>query len=262
MNAPNLPDAGALLAGLLAGIGDGPSDNPAPAVHRCAGDCEAQVPTRGDYCAPCGVRLATELRTSMLAAAYESLPGGWDWARFGSQAYAVVAAKRLPGGPVRPLHDAAHAWRRQTGTMTLLGPSGAGKTAAAVAIAHRILDCARDRPLPAADLRFAAGLRFVPAIDIATARREHRLGQGDPPLLTMASKASLLILDELGYLETKHDLSAVQEVVDARYRGSLPTIYTSGQTWAGLAKVYGDATARRVCELGQLVELGEERRAG
>lgn len=249
------------LSKIVAAIGSGASDVQERPRATCTGGCGKPVAERGAWCEPCATQDRAERRRAWLRNAYASLPrdpdcpkgrqterGGWDWARYGDPIYEAIAAK------TPALHAAVKEWRRRSGSMALLGwVTGSGKTAAVVALAHRMLDAARDNPaIGGDDLWFAAGIRFVPAIDLATARKEHRLGAGEPPLLEAAVDARLLILDELGYLEARHDITAIQEVIDARYRAARPTIYTSGATKAQLAEVYGHATVRRI-ELGKLV---------
>lgn len=66
--------------------------------------------------------------------------------------------------------------------------------------------------------------------------------------------ATLLVLDEVGYLDTMRD-TAVSELIDVRYRAAdRRTIVTSGLTVAGLSERYGDAIARRILDLGRVVD--------
>ena len=179
----------------------------------------------------------------LLAPAIVSVPV-WPWARFEHAQFPVTTTHKA-------ILEAARSWRRINGSLALLGPTGAGKTASAVALAHRIIDACLARKRSDADMRFAVGLRFISAKDLAQARREHKLGAGDSPLEAMAIAATLLILDELGY-EPQID-TTISDVVDARYRAGLPIVVTSGLSEAELAVRYGDAVKRRLCERGRVV---------
>lgn len=219
---------------------------PQPIVHRCEGGCDAPVTRRLDYCSACATKNAAELRVAYLEPAYRSLPD-WPHARFGPE---LAKAVKSPA-----VLDAVDGWRRRQGGLVLLGPTGCGKTTAAVALAYRILDVARDRALPAAEMKFAAGMLFVSAKDLAVARRESKLGSM-PALERAARGASLLILDELGY-ETRLD-STIDDLADLRYREGLPTIATSGLTEAEFAARYGDAVKRRLFERSVVVSVHPE----
>ncbi len=227
------------IQGLMSAFG---APSTAPPVHRCEGGCLSIVAARGDCCAACEARQHVEHRSRLLADAEATLPR-WPWATF--------AEKRLRDTAERDIWNGAYAWKRAEGSMVLLGRTGAGKTACVVALARRIIETARGRRLPLVDMQFAIGLRFISAKDLAQARREHKLGAGESPLEAMANRATLLILDELGY-EPQID-STISDVVDARYRAGLPIIVTSGLTEVELAGRYGDAVKRRLCERGRVV---------
>jgi DNA replication protein DnaC len=212
---------------------------------RCVGGCDSVVAARGNYCQPCAESQAAQMRAMYLADASASLPA-WPWARFGAPDYERAVAK---SGAV--LAAAGKAWRRHNNNLVLLGPTGCGKTATVVAMAYRMVESAERATTSAKDLAFVAGLRFISAKDIATARREHKLGAGESPLEHSAQVATLLILDELGY-EPQTD-TAIPDIIDARYRAQLPIIVTCGLTEAELASRYGDATKRRLCQIGRVV---------
>ena len=226
---------------ILAAVGASATVAPQP---RC--ECHAPVKARGDFCADCERAMAAQLRTMFLERAVATIPRGWEWARFGVPEF---------NQRTRPtIRSASESWRRANGSLTLLGRTGSGKTASAIAIAHRILDAAHAKVLPRDAMAFAAGLRFVSAVDLAQARKRHKLGNDEPPLERAAKRATLLILDEVGFESL--DERTVTDVIEFRYRNGAhehPTIITSGLSEAELAARYGDAIKRKLCELGRVV---------
>lgn len=243
---------------------------PAPQnlVWRCAGGCGAEVQRRGHYCAPCAERDVGVLRAYKLRDAYESVARAGaavryaeslDWCRAGTTQYAestaraLAAARQLDDGGAAARIVAEAAWKRSVGNLVIVGPKRIGKTKTAIAIAHRVLDAARDGQLDAAGFKFATRLRFVSCLKLGRARAETKLG-GAPELVTLAERASLLILNEVGYEE---DVSAMRDLIDDRYedRGR-PTIITSGRTIEELADRYGANTIDRLVERrGMIIDL-------
>lgn len=218
------------------------ADPAAPTAFRCAGACDAIVAFRGSTCGPCSIRLAKEDRANLLRSAYASIPAEWPWARFGD---AFIAKVKTP-----TLVAAAKGWRREDGNLVLLGPTGSGKTACALAILHKILDYVRDNQCSAELIRFASKTAFVAATDLARARRESKLGD-ESPLEREAKTRKLLVLDEIGFEHQRE--TTIADVLDARYRLGLPTIITSGLDELRFATRYGEATKRRLCERGRVV---------
>jgi DNA replication protein DnaC len=127
-------------------------------------------------------------------------------------------------------------WRRDLGSIVIVGPTGFGKSRVLIAIGLRILDRAL-RGVSADDLRFAAGLRMVNGLALALAPSQHRLGDGEPPLLATAKGATLLLLDEIGF-ETH--LEVIRDVIFHRYDRGAPTIVASGRTAEELEGRYGN----------------------
>jgi len=111
----------------------------------------------------------------------------------------------------------------------LLGPTGAGKTSAALWAKARY-----------------PGL-WLHARELGAVERKHPLGEGDPPLLREASTAPTLYLDDLG-TEDPRDLGVIQHVIDRRYAAGLATYATTGLTRADLANYLGAAYVRRLIE--------------
>jgi hypothetical protein len=238
----------------------------------CAGGCNRQVAKRGGYCDDCAAIQQFKLRAFRLLDAHRSLPD-LPWCRIELPEYhAKVAlarsvAQRLPDatrGTALATIDKA-AWKRDTKALLLLGPTGIGKSKVALAIAHRVLDAALRPSMSADDVRFAAGVRWANGLDVAHAHAQHRLGGGEPEVIATAKRASLLVLDEIGYEDDRAGSIVVRDLIYARYDASRPTIATSGLTMRELVARYGAATVRRLQELGSVVDLHgaqQVRRAG
>lgn len=116
---------------------------------------------------------------------------------------------------------------RHTPCALLLGPTGCGKTSAA--------------------LWLKAGLpgEWFHARELAGCERRHALGDGEPPALTRACKARVLYIDDLGTEEAR-DLAVLQQVYERRYAAGLATVTTTGLTKNMLTERYGAATVRRM----------------
>lgn len=149
--------------------------------------------------------------------------------------------------------------------LLLLGPTGIGKSATAARIVRRLLQDEVDKAIataleqgrmtPIRDVgRIATWTR---ATDLSTARSQHALGEGEPPLLVAAREARLLVVDDAGW-ESQRD-TAVPEVLSERYDLGRPSIVTSGLTFEQLKERYSEAVVRRILEVGgvkgRLVQL-------
>jgi hypothetical protein len=139
-----------------------------------------------------------------------------------------------------PIIAAIGAWQWGDGNLMLLGDTGCGKTLGAAVLAKRLLtEVATDR-----DWRRARLLVFVDAAQLAIAREQHGLGQGEAPLVQRCLSTPLLFLDELGYLDK--DNGVIGQVIDARSKAGLPMIVMSGMQPRDLVGRYGSATARKL----------------
>lgn len=195
------------------------------------------------------------------------MDGALGWCRIGDPAYVAATSKaRAIAATLAEPHRAAALdlattarWSRKTGNLLILGPTGVGKTRILVAIGLRILDAAVEKG--DADLvDFAARIAWTTGLDLAEARSRHKLGGGEAPEIARAKKASLLLLDEIGFESRRLDPDAIQNVIYARYHAGLPTIVASGRTTAELEDPrtgYGAAALRRLWEpgRGRLVDL-------
>lgn len=227
-------------------------DNPdpaAPIVHRCR--CGEQVPTRADLCGDCMRKEIEDLCAAALRKARASLPS-MPHAHFGNPVLASMVAPEM--------YQAARTWSVRDGGLVLLGTTGMGKTTVAVAIARHRLDTAKT----AEQVRIAAGIRFMSALDLHRARTEHaRAGfsadrvNDDAPAIARAKTTSLLVLDEVGFEPAgrREEIGIVFDIAQARYNAGLPTIVTSGLSEADIAHRYGEATKRRLCERATVVSV-------
>ncbi|WP_437309944.1 ATP-binding protein [Sorangium sp. So ce388] len=236
-------------------------------VFRCAGGCNQQVSRRGEYCSPCAEEDRRRQRLSLLAEAYESVSrvgstagsaNSLAWCRVGAPEYAEAtqrardAAKRAASPEVALNLIERAGWNRKTGNVLLVGPKRIGKSKAAIACAHRILDIALRGGLDADAFRFARGIRVVSGLKLGRARRETRLGEL-AELERISQCATLLILDEVGFEE---DPAVIRDVIYDRCedRGR-PTFITSGRTIAELEERYGPPTIDRLEEQGVIIDL-------
>lgn len=243
------------------------AESPAPKLptQRCAGGCLATVPKRGAYCDVCAALDRQRQRARALGRAYESVGNaggrGADtplaWCRAEMEEYAAATRRALEAA--RKLQDPTLArivanaeWGRGLGSLVILGPTRIGKTKAAIAVAHRALDRALVGDLDRDGFVFAAGIRFVSGIELARARIESRNGAKDT-LLAEAVRASLLILDEVGYEEEQ---LAIRDLVYRRCEDRRKyMILTSGLTWRELDSRYGRAFCERLKETSRIIDL-------
>lgn len=133
-------------------------------------------------------------------------------------------------------------WRWGHGNLVLLGHTGCGKTLGAAVLARRLI---REAQAPR-EWHRARRLVFVDAAQLAIAREQHGLGQGEAPLVERCVRASVLFLDELGYLDK--DTGVVEQVIDARSKANRPIVVTSGMTPEELVERYGAAIGRKLME--------------
>lgn len=141
------------------------------------------------------------------------------------------------------LRESARAWRWDAGTRLWLGATGVGKSTAAAWLFRRLVY----QGVTGGGVAWesAARMEWFKATDLANARREHPLGQGEAPEVREAVSASLLFLDDLGW---ERDTAVVCDVLAVRYESGLPTIATSGKTRDELSAYYGAAVIRKLLQ--------------
>lgn len=233
-------------------------------VCRCGAELSSEDAVMCDPCA----RASAE-RAELEARAHRARA---HWARVEQLARrALMGAPdwdhaRIGGDVFRNLHPKMQAfgrrYSRSVGSVAIFGPSGCGKTTAVLAALRRLGDEAiaaerrRRSPDPSPELSWLAGAMWTSGHALAKARKQHRLGEGEAPLIVEAMEATLLTIDEVGYEPV---CEAFFEVVDARYTQRLPTIVTSGLTSAAFRERYGDACYRRLTDkgIGAVIEVEE-----
>lgn len=184
-----------------------------------------------------------------------SLPG-WDWARHDHPLF----VERVDSPKLRTL---AQRWTPTgRGPLLLLGESGIGKTATALAVVHRLISDGERAARAAGTTRCAAfevasRICWTTAPELIRVRRGHPLGRGECPEWRSTSQARLLVLDELG--QEQADPRWLLELLDARYASptqGLVTLSTSGLTREALEARYGFGAWRRLLEPGgHIVDL-------
>ncbi len=179
------------------------------------------------------------------------VPPGMQWARLGSDRFTEKVAKPSPR-----MAKFAERWGRHVGSLIIWGPTGMGKTAATVAVIHRLLEETKELSMPYKRVRWAYGIRYIKAADLVVARRNSRLG-GEADIIEQANEASLLVLDELGFEEPYNRIP--HDVLDKRYDGgnfrNKPTIVTTGRKYREFVARYGSSFVRRVSDRGHLINL-------
>ena len=109
-------------------------------------------------------------------------------------------------------------------TVTLVGRSECGKTSLAAAMLRELCRLAVDGSREARRLTF--GSIWGDALKLNNARRSHRLGDGDAPLVERCKSVGLLVLDDVGQ-ETAQGADEILDVLWRRHQEDLPTILTT-----------------------------------
>lgn len=131
------------------------------------------------------------------------------------------------------LQEAIDSWRGES--LLLLGPTGCGKTATAVALSRMAL-ARRTR------LTWFAGSALL------LSQRRHPLGQGEPPEYERAVMAELLVVDDPDWIRSRDADELFSLVCAERERHQRPLIVTSGATRSEFVERYGAAVVRRIVE--------------
>lgn len=149
-------------------------------------------------------------------------------------------------------------WGRSIGSVVVLGPLGIGKTPFLTALAHKVLDAARDGRVKHDSPAFAAiaGIRYVSGEELGKAERRHALGRDEAPMIAMAKRCSVLIMDEMGFGEDA-EVSAMKEIIRARYERAdcKPVLFGSGMTLDQLNTRFGPATMKCLWGRGRVIDL-------
>jgi DNA replication protein DnaC len=178
-------------------------------------------------------RMATERRR---VNTLQQIPSRYRWAAFDSDLLTNRIKAQTAIARAKASQDAL--------SVVLLGGAGSGKTSLACALLRAM-----------ASKRDVEG-RFETAFAIAKARQEHSLGEGEAPLIRDATKAKVLLLDEVGAELGRN--TAVQEVIHERHAHERQTVYTSGFSVDEIKSRYGDGIARRIFESAVVIRLGNQ----
>lgn len=143
--------------------------------------------------------------------------------------------------------------------VVFVGPPGVGKTVLTVCMLRELIKRAMDLNAPEAFVRKARDAVFMDSFTLNSTLARHPLGQGDPPLLTKALEASLLILDDLGG-ETGVRQDAIREVIHLRHRDCKPMWVTSFMSPKEAAEAYGGGIARRLFEEATVIKIAPHER--
>lgn len=193
---------------------------------------EQRTPEQCDHCD----RLA-RARANAEARLLAAVPRKYHWASFDAaelsmrvkDSNAIAKAKGLLEAPM----------------VTLTGNAGAGKTVLATCMLRWRMAERRSRH-PA----------FAFAADIATARQQAKLGEGEAAAVANALEADALVLDDLGQEADTLWSKALVEVIHHRHANELTTYVTTGLDPKAVASRYGDGCARRLFEGGYLALKG------
>lgn len=170
----------------------------------------------------------------------------------------VLITERLPRfvtGPADRLRERVHlklleaamAWTPESHSLALIGPTRTGKTTAAGLLFRKHL--AKAARAGGGQWWEARRMRWAHAATLSTARKRHRLGHDEAPIIEEACTASVLVLDDMGW-DRDGDNTAIGDVVNQRYESELPTIITSGLTKVEMLEHYGDAVFRKAFDAG------------
>lgn len=189
------------------------------------------VETMRDTCFACNAKTEQE-KDARDEAAAAGIPSRFAWAKL----EALELAERVQS------HKSVSVLAKsilEAPRVTVGGPTGSGKTSLLVACLRKVLPYAM----------------MVRAERLARAPIEHSAGHGESPLVLRAKAVRVLLLDDLGTDEITK-VSAVRDVVFARYDAGLPTWISTGISSSEIENLYGSGFARRAVSEALTVGLG------
>lgn len=189
------------------------------------------VDTMRDTCFACN-EAAERKQDAVDESALAGIPARFAWATIEAPALAErVQSTKSIGSLMRAILEAPR--------VTVGGATGSGKTSLLVACLRKVLPYGF----------------MVRAERLARAPIEHSAGQGEAPLVLRAKAARVLLLDDLGTDEITK-VSAVRDVVFARYDAGLPTWISTGISSSEIESLYGSGFARRAVSEALTIGLG------
>lgn len=222
---------------------------PGPAPRRvfvCA-DCNAPIAGAYSRCPACVDTMIRVLRRDRAQPAMQSIPEVFRelWRDNDSLTRPVPPLNEPRVKERAAIGRALAGLKKHPSALVLRGAQGQGKTSLAAFLLGRVVMRAVDPSVSRTDFDRAASCRFVTAQQIAMARAEHGLGQGEPPLLSAAIRAWLLVLDEFGNKVPIARIHDVDELIHKRHSSGLTTIVTTPLSHTEIVAHYGETTARR-----------------
>ncbi len=217
-----------------------------PAEYTCFECGKARVKRLAEYCDGCKVSRVKREQREQILKAIETIPE--------KHRHTTLLHPQLVHW-VRS-REAIERARACIGKMVVLlvGPKGAGKTPLASAM---LLDVVRKGIADDATSRernIASRVMFVHAYEIPKARSQHPLGEGEPPLIAKALRASVLVLDELQpFRDDRNDL---YELLHAREAAKRATIITTFMTRDDIARAWDGGLVKRIWDEAERIELG------
>ena len=223
---------------ILAAINGGPLPEGIDPTERPCTICGTVGPkTHTGACPECDRAWIIEHRSRRLAVALQSLPKAFlPYALLGSE----ETTKRVA--------CAASDWLRAKRALdsgvwlTLAGPTGAGKTTAAVALMRAYVEQAAAPETSKDRFNKAAGARFVHADALSSEAMEHPKGRGTPPVFEEAMRASVLVVDDVG-VPTQH-METINKLIKGRGFEGKQTVITTPRTLSQISGSHGADIAR------------------
>ncbi len=217
-------------------------------VFRCE-RCNRDIGKNTWICDACLVVHRAELRDRALAHARATIPEKFRTASFHS-----LELQQWVKASKAAIRGAYNALKLPIPIVTIVGAPGSGKTTLACAMLREVIDQAGKLECDEATLARGRRARFYEAYDLSVARKQTRLGGGEPIDLADAKTASVLVVDEIG--RDDRSTSDVAKILHDREAERLFTIVTTWMSQADIAAAYDGGIARRLFESATLIELG------
>lgn len=227
-------------------LDDGPEA--ARRVFRCE-RCNRDIGKNTWICDTCLIVHRAELRDRTLATARATIPE-----KFRSASFHSLELQQWVRASKAAIRGAYNALKLPIPIITVVGAPGSGKTTLACAMLREVIDQAGKLECDEATLERGKRARFYEAYDLSVARKEHRLGGGEPIDLADAKLASVLVVDELG--RDDRSTSDVWKIIHDREAERLLTIVTTWMSQGEIAAAYDGGIARRLFENATLIQLG------